>query len=163
MKKSILFFLFVTIFANAQNTDKDKINQMLDTWHKAAADVKIDAYFSALTDDAIYIGTDATEYWNKKEFRVWATPYFDQGTTWTFNALERNIFFDKSGKIAWFDELLSTQMKICRGSGVLVKVGKEWKIQHYVLSMTVPNDELDAAIKLKTPIDDALIAKLQKK
>jgi hypothetical protein len=32
--------------------------------------------------------------------------------------------------------LLNTQMKICRGSGVLVKIDGEWKIKHYVLSMT---------------------------
>ena len=63
----------------------------------------------------------------------------------------------------WFDELLNTQMKICRGSGVLLKVGNEWKIQHYVLSMTVPNEEVNAAIKIKAPIEDVLIAKLQKK
>ena len=29
--------------------------------------------------------------------------------------------------------------------------------------MTVPNDEVDAVTKIKTPIEDALIAKLQKK
>jgi hypothetical protein len=53
-----------------------------------------------------------------------------------FTALERHIyFFDKTGKTAWFDELLNTQMKICRGSGVLVKkIGQEWKIKQYVLS-----------------------------
>lgn len=77
--------------------------------------------------------------------------------------MERHIFFDKTGKTAWFDELLNTQMKICRGSGVLVRIGKEWKIQHYVLSMTIPNDEVDAAIKIKAPIEDLFIAKLQKK
>jgi hypothetical protein len=37
---------------------------------------------------------------------------------------------------------LSTQMKICRGSGVLVKIGNDWKIKHYVLSMTVPNENV---------------------
>lgn len=163
MKKIALFLLLVTAFAKAQNTDKDKINNMLDTWHKAAADVKFDAYFNAFADDAIYVGTDATENWTKPEFKIWAKPFFDKGTTWNFTALERHIFFDKSGKIAWFDELLNTQMKICRGSGVLVKVGKEWKIQHYVLSMTIPNDEVDAATKIKTTIEDVLIAKLQKK
>jgi ketosteroid isomerase-like protein len=163
MKKSILFFLFVASFANAQNTEKDKINQTLDTWHKAAADVKFDNYFNAMADDAIYIGTDATENWTKPDFKVWAKPYFDKGTTWNFTALERHIFFDKSGKVAWFDELLNTQMKICRGSGVLVKVGKDWKIQHYVLSMTIPNDEVDAVVKVKAPIEDILISKLQKK
>jgi ketosteroid isomerase-like protein len=163
MKKSILLLLFVATFANAQNTEKEKINQTLDAWHKAAADVKFEAYFNVLADDAIYIGTDATENWKKADFKTWAKPFFDKGTTWNFTALERHIFFDKSGKIAWFDELLSTQMKICRGSGVLVKVGKEWKIQHYVLSMTIPNDEADAVTKIKAPIEDVLIDKLKKK
>ncbi|MFH7014361.1 nuclear transport factor 2 family protein [Flavobacterium sp. FlaQc-52] len=163
MKKALLLLLFITTFANAQNAEKNKINQILDTWHKAAADVKFDAYFDLMAEDAIFIGTDATENWVKPDFKTWAKPFFDKGTTWNFTTLERHIFFDKSGKTAWFDELLNTQMKICRGSGVLIKVGKEWKIQHYVLSMTVPNDEVDAAIKIKAPIEDVLIAKLQKK
>ncbi|BFM43249.1 nuclear transport factor 2 family protein [Flavobacterium sp. CFS9] len=163
MKKPILLLLFVTFFANAQTSEKDKVNQTIDAWHKAAGEVKFEAYFDLMADDAIFIGTDATENWIKKDFKVWAKPYFDKGTAWNFKALERHVFFDKTGKIAWFDELLNTQMKICRGSGVLVKIGKEWKIQHYVLSMTVPNEEVNAAIKIKAPIEDVLIAKLQKK
>jgi hypothetical protein len=160
-KKSFLPFLLVAFFAAAQNPEKQKINQMLDNWHKAAADVKFDDYFNALADNAIYIGTDATENWYKKDFQIWAKPYFEKGTTWDFKALERHIFFDASGKIAWFDELLNTQMKICRGSGVLVKIGNEWKIQHYVLSMTIPNDKVDAVVKIKSPIEDLLIKTLQ--
>ena len=163
MKKLLLLLFFITTFTNAQNAEKEKINQVLNAWHKAAADVKFEAYFDFMTYDAIFIGTDATENWVKPDFKIWAKPFFDKGTTWNFTTLERHIFFDKSGKTAWFDELLNTQMKICRGSGVLVKVGKEWKIQHYVLSMTVPNDEVDAAIKIKAPIEDVLIEKLRKK
>ena len=163
MKKSILFFLFISTFANAQISQKDQVSQTLDTWHKAAADANFEVYFNLMADDGIFIGTDATENWTKPDFKVWAKPFFDKGKTWNFTALERHIFFDKSGKTAWFDELLNTQMKICRGSGVLVKVGKEWKIKHYVLSMTIPNDEVDAAIKIKAPIEDILISKLQKK
>ena len=162
MKKSILLLLFVTVFSNAQ-TEKDKISQTLDAWHKAAADAKFDMYFNLMADDAIFIGTDATENWIKPDFKVWAKPFFDKGKTWNFTALERHIFLDKTGKVAWFDELLNTQMKICRSSGVLVKVGKEWKIQHYVLSMTIPNDEVDAVVKVKAPIENILIEKLQKK
>jgi ketosteroid isomerase-like protein len=162
MKKSILLILFVTVFSNAQ-TEKDKISQTLDAWHKAAADAKFDTYFNLMADDAIFIGTDATENWIKPDFKVWAKPFFDKGKTWNFTALERHIFLDKTGKVAWFDELLNTQMKICRSSGVLVKVGKEWKIQHYVLSMTIPNDEVDAVVKVKAPIENILIEKLQKK
>lgn len=163
MKKSILLLILVNTFANAQTSQKDQVNQTLDAWHKAAADIKFDTYFNLMADDAIFIGTDATENWTKPDFKVWAKPFFDKGKTWNFTALERHIFFDKTGKTAWFDELLNTQMKICRGSGVLIKVGKEWKIQHYVLSMTIPNDEVDAVIKIKAPIEDALIDKLQKK
>lgn len=163
MKKSILLLILVNTFANAQTSQKDQVNQTLDAWHKAAADIKFDTYFNLMADDAIFIGTDATENWTKPDFKAWAKPFFDKGKTWSFTALERHIFFDKTGKTAWFDELLNTQMKICRGSGVLVKIGKEWKIQHYVLSMTIPNDEVDAIIKIKAPIEDALIDKLQKK
>lgn len=162
MKKTILLLLFVTLFSNAQ-TEKDKVNQTLDSWHKAAAEAKFETYFNLMADDAIFIGTDATENWTKPDFKVWAKPFFDKGKTWNFTTLERHIFFDKTGKIAWFDELLNTQMKICRGSGVLVKIGKEWKIQHYVLSMTVPNDEVDAVVKVKAPIENIMIEKLQKK
>ena len=163
MKKSILLLLLVSAFANAQISQKDQVSQTLDTWHKAAANANFEGYFNLMADDAIFIGTDATENWTKPDFKVWAKPFFDKGKTWNFTALERHIFFDKTGKIAWFDELLNTQMKICRGSGVLVKIGKEWKIQHYVLSMTIPNDEVDAVIKIKAPIEDVLIDKFQKK
>jgi hypothetical protein len=41
-------------------------------------------------------------------------------------------------------------MKICRGSGVLVKIGQEWKIKQYVLSMTIPNDNSNKVIELKS-------------
>ena len=77
--------------------------------------------------------------------------------------MERHIYFDETGKTAWFDELLNTQMKICRGSGVLVKIGKEWKIKQYILSMTVPNDNSKEVIKIKASLEDAIIKKLQSK
>jgi hypothetical protein len=77
--------------------------------------------------------------------------------------LERHIYWDASGKVAWFDELLNSSTKICRGSGVMVRVGREWKIKHYVLSLTVPNDNVNAVVKIKSPVEDALIEKLQAK
>jgi ketosteroid isomerase-like protein len=163
MKKSILLLLFITSFAQAQTSDTDKINKTLDTWHKAAADASFEPYFALMTDDAIFIGTDATENWKKADFKVWAKPFFDKGKAWNFTALERHIFFDATGKTAWFDELLDTQMKICRGSGVMVKVGKEWKVKHYVLSMTVPNDDVNEVVKIKAPVEDVIISKLKKK
>lgn len=157
--KKILLLLCFTSFVVAQHQEKEKatIHALLDAWHQAAAKAQFDAYFNAMADESIFIGTDATENWDKKEFIAFAKPYFDRGKAWSFTPLERHIFISKDGKTAWFDELLNTQMKICRGSGVLVKEGKTWKIKHYVLSMTVPNDQVDAAIKIKAPIEDALI------
>lgn len=165
--KKILFLttlMFLSLKISAQNfaSEKQAITTVLDNWHKAAAEAKYDLYFSFLSDESVFIGTDATENWNKKAFQEFAKPYFDKGRAWNFTALERNIYFDATGKTAWFDELLNTQMKICRGSGVLVKEGKLWKIKHYVLSMTVPNDTVEEVVKVKAPIEEALVQKLKK-
>lgn len=164
MKKILLFILFPFLVTNvtAQDNLKTQINMTLDNWHKAAAVANYNDYFDALTEDAVFIGTDATENWSKPAFEAFAKPYFDKGKAWNFTALERHIYFSKDKKTAWFDELLNTQMKICRGSGVLVLQNGKWKIQHYVLSMTIPNDNSDEVIKIKTPIEDTLITKLKK-
>jgi hypothetical protein len=159
--KNILIFFFLSTSLFGQS-DKETINSLLDNWHKDAAETNFATYFNAMTDDAIFIGTDATENWNKKAFQDFAKPYFDKGKAWNFTSIERHIYFSKDKKTAWFDELLDTQMKICRGSGVLVKTKNEWKIKHYVLSMTIPNDNTNDVIKIKAPIEDALITKLKK-
>lgn len=93
----------------------------------------------------------------------WAKPIFDKGHAWDFTAIERHIYFDKTGNTAWFDELLNTQMKICRGSGVVIKQGNEWKVQQYILSTTIPNDQLDSIIKIKSHVEDSIINELTKK
>ena len=155
----LIFSLSSAVFA--QDKSVKEINTLLDSWHKAAAEAKFESYFDALTEEAIFIGTDATENWDKKAFQTFAKPYFDKGKAWNFKSLERHVYFDKDKKIAWFDELLDTQMKICRGSGVVVKVRNEWKIQHYVLSISIPNDNSDAVVKIKSPIEDSLIKKLK--
>ena len=158
----IMSLFFLNCFAQNNDKSKAEVTILLDNWHKAAAEANFDAYFSAMDNESIFIGTDATENWNKQEFIAFAKPYFDKGKAWNFTALERNIYFSKDGKMAWFDELLDTQMKICRGSGVLVKAGKEWKIKHYVLSMTIPNENTDEVIKLKEIIENPIIEKLKK-
>lgn len=147
---------------NDFTADRRLINTMLDEWNAAAARADYIAYFKYMADDAVFIGTDAKEYWNKKDFMVWTKPYFDRGRTWSFTSVERHVYFDAGGKLAWFDELLNTRMKICRGSGVLVKQEDRWKIKQYVLSMTVPNEKTDSVIKLKSPIEEELIRKMQK-
>ncbi|MBP6041086.1 MAG: nuclear transport factor 2 family protein [Flavobacterium sp.] len=162
--KVIFFAMLLAIGTSikAQSIDeKQQLAIVIDQWHKAASDANFKTYFELMTDDAIFIGTDANEYWNKQEFQNYAKPHFDKGKAWSFTALERHVYFDTAGKTAWFDELLDTQMKICRGSGVLVKVGNQWKIQHYVLSMTVPNETSKSVITIKAPLEEPLIQKLR--
>ena len=169
MKKLVVILLGMVLFGckakqPKNNSDlKSEINLVLNDWHKAAAEANFDTYFGAMSEDAIFIGTDATENWNKQEFIKFAKPYFDRGKAWNFTALERNVYFSSDMKTAWFDELLNTQMKICRGSGVLIDEGNgNWKIKHYVLSMTVPNDNVDEVVKIKAVLEDKEIEKLKK-
>lgn len=154
--------LFVACSGQRINQDQEKleINQLVDQWHHAAGIAEFEAYFSCFADEAVFIGTDATENWDVESFRVWAKPYFDKGKAWDFKALQRNIYFGESSQIAWFDELLDTQMKICRGSGVLVKNEGSWKIKHYVLSMTIPNENTSEVVKIKATIEDELFKQL---
>ena len=144
-------------------TDEKLIAATLDSFNRAAARADFEKYFSYYTDDAIFTGTDATERWDKKAFMEWAKPIFDRGRAWDFTAIERHIYFDKTGNLAWFDELLNTQMKICRGSGVMIKRGDEWKVQQYILSAMVPNAILDTIVGMKAVIEDSIINSLEKK
>ncbi|ADY29396.1 MULTISPECIES: nuclear transport factor 2 family protein [Cellulophaga] len=162
MNKKLL--LLIMLVASLQVTaQKTEINTVVDAWHKAAADANFDTYFGLMTKDGVFIGTDATENWQNKDFRAFAKPYFDKGKAWSFTALERNIYLDKSKKIAWFDELLDTQMEICRGSGVLKKVKGKWKIAHYVLSIAIPNDNVSKVVELKKDKDLELKKQLKQK
>lgn len=157
-----LFFILSLTSLHSQNSEKMQINTTLDSWHKAAAKANFNNYFNLMTEDAVFIGTDATENWNVAEFKSFSKPYFDKGKAWDFKRIERNIFTGDQNNIAWFDELLDTHMGICRGSGVLKKVNGNWKVQHYVLSIAIPNDNVDAITKMKAEFDQNLLSKMQK-
>lgn len=163
--KNILVICLLSIYsyASAQiNTEKALINSTLDNWHKAASEANFEAYFNLMSADGVFIGTDATENWQNKAFKNFSKPYFDKGKAWSFTTIERNIYTNKTNDFAWFDELLDTQMKICRGSGVLEKVNGEWKIKHYVLSIAIPNENVNEVTKIKESFDNQLITSLKK-
>jgi hypothetical protein len=126
-----------------------EVAKVLDDWHLAAAKADEDAYFRHLSEQSIFLGTDATERWNKEEFRKFAHPHFAKGKAWNFKATRRGISFSPDGKVAWFDEDLKTEnLGPCRGSGVLLLEGNTWKIAHYNLTATIPNDKFAAVKKV---------------
>lgn len=151
MKHIVYLFLLIGISASAQ---EKTITDLLDKWHRDAAKADLQAYFEPFTSDAIYIGTDATEHWNVAQFKAFCQPYFDKKTTWDFKAVQRHIYFSADKKLAWFDEVLDTHMGLCRGSGVLQMQNGKWKISQYVLSMAIPNDDVDKVVSTKKAFDE---------
>lgn len=125
--------------ANGQKAIHRPISAQLDSFHEAAANADFDAYFEHFGKGGVFIGTDASERWSVDTFKEYAKPHFSQGKGWTYVPRDRTIVVH--GDVAWFDELLDNEAYgECRGSGVLVKEGGQWKIAQYNLHIPVPND-----------------------
>ena len=127
-------------------SDRDQImtiDSLLNQWHHAAAVADEAAFFGGMTEEAIYIGTDATERWLRDELKEWSKEFFNRETAWAFKPLSRNTTIGPGGQIAWMDELLDTWMGTCRSTGILQRIDGEWKIIYYHLSVALPNDKMD--------------------
>jgi SnoaL-like domain len=135
----LVFFVTTVNIVSAQHSH-DEINKFIDNWHQAAGRADATVFFGGMDEQAVYIGTDATERWTKTEFVLFAKPYFDKGKAWDFKPYDRELHVTSDAKMVWFSELLSTWMGVCRGSGILAMTPQGWKIQQYHLSVTVPND-----------------------
>ena len=138
---SLIILLFVTLFSCAQNiqsqqTDIAAINKVLDDYHQAAANGEWDIYFDLMSDDGVFIGTDAGERWVKQEFRQ----YSSGSNGWVYTPQQRNVNITPDGLSAWFDEaLLSQSYGSSRGTGVLISTAVGWKISQYHLTLPIPN------------------------
>ncbi len=128
---------------------REAIDLMLDNWHLGATNADSTAYFDLMTTNSIYVGTDKAEVWSKSKFLSFAAPYFAKGKAWAFTKVERNVYSEDFERIAWFDEVLDTWMGPCRGSGVVIKDDNgDWKVQHYVLSVAVDNEDIKEYLKV---------------
>ncbi len=116
------------------------MDRALDAFHDAASRADFAAYSALMTDEVVFLGTDATERWQGKAFRDFAQGYFDKGQGWTYLPRQRSIDLAADGQSAWFDELLDHErLGTCRGSGVLLKTDNGWQIAQYNLSVPIPN------------------------
>ncbi len=157
MNKLLIFSFLLFLSCNLaiqekENYDVSEIKKAVDTtlnqWHKAAAEADFDTYFGLMDEQAVFVGTDSSEVWRKKEFMAFSKPYFDKGKAWNFQKINRNIYTDNNfPHVVWFDETLQTWMGICRGSGVMTQNNGQWKIRHYVLSLTVPNNKIQKVME----------------
>lgn len=148
MKSISVGFLILLATCSAYSQSNADVHQFIDAWHLAAAKADAKTFFGSMAEDAVYIGTDATERWTKTEFTTFAKPYFDKGKAWDFKPRDRDLHVTSDKHVVWFSELLDTWMGVCRGSGVLIRTRHGWKIQQYHLSVTVPNDVIKDFITL---------------
>ena len=135
------------------------VSAVLDAFHAAADRADEEAYFGLMAANFVFLGTDATERWDKATFRAFAHPYFVKGKAWTFTPRDRHVDLSRDGRVAWFDELLdSATYGECRGTGVLEKADVGWKLVQYHLTIPMPNDlakDFVARIReaRKTPVE----------
>lgn len=124
------------------------IDTVLDDFHDAAAKADFDRYFSHWTSTSVFLGTDSWERWTGDEFKEFARPHFDKGKGWTYTSRDRKVTLTADKTVAWFDEMLTNEkLGTCRGSGVLLKIGEDWKIAQYNLSVPIPNDIVEDVAK----------------
>lgn len=125
----------------ARGVRSEPVDAVLDDFHDAASKADFDRYFSHWTDTSVFLGTDDWERWVGGQFRDFARPHFVNGTGWSYTPRDRRVSLSADGSVAWFDERLSNaKLGTCRGSGVLAKVGGEWKVMQYNLSVPIPNE-----------------------
>ena len=138
---AVLMLASVSSYAqtDADAALKQQANAFVDAWHDDAANAR-PAFFDKIAKDGVYIGTDKTELWKRDEFKVWAKRFFERKSAWTFKPIRRNVYLSPDKSVLWFDELLNTQMGICQASGVMHRTANGFEIDHYQLSIAVPNE-----------------------
>lgn len=117
------------------------VADVLDALHRAASEADFEAYFGLYAEELVFLGTDATERWDRAQFMEYARGPFGQGRGWTYVPLERHVTVSADGGTAWFDERLeNANLGETRGSGVLVREDGAWKVAQYNLTIPIPNE-----------------------
>ena len=134
--------LFLPLTLHAASTP----DEVLDALHARASAADYDGYFALYTDDAVFLGTDASERWPIAEFKTYTKARFATGTGWSYTPIERFVIGE--GDVRWFDELLEGEaFGPCRGTGVLRRgADGEWRIVHYSLTVLVPNEIVEDVV-----------------
>lgn len=134
----IALAVFVIAYSPAFTRDaQDDVDEVLTSFHTAASKADWNTYFGLLTDDSVFMGTDASERWSKVEFQSYAS----KTKGWTYKKQNRFVYVAADGKTAWFDEILvNAKYGTSRGTGVLIRTNDGWRIVQYNLTFPIPND-----------------------
>ncbi len=129
--------------------NQSDINSVLDNWHLAASKGDLDHYIGAMTEGAIFMGTDEHERWTRAELKAYAEPHFGDGHGWTYTPRDRFIRTNAFGDVAWVDETLDhDRYGVLRGTAVLRENGEVWRIAHYSLTFLIPNEKVEDVMRV---------------
>ena len=152
---------FSNCVASATHND---VHDLLDSFHLAAKNANLKAYFGCFHAKGTFLGTDATENWTIDKFFEYSEPHFKSGKGWTYVPIResrKTIFFElgTSSTLCTFDEILNSESfgVQARGSGSLIRENSSslWFISSYHLSFPIPND-IAKGITLKIQAFDKL-------
>ena len=109
----ICLVLTAVVFAQEKTGPHfEAVGKVIDDFHDAAAHGDKERYFGHLTNDAVYLGTDEWERWPKyPDFDDYVNGRFKDGSGWTYKSVERTIRFNDRSDVAWFDEVLYSEIK----------------------------------------------------
>lgn len=142
---AVIITLALSCTFTVHASEKGNVYNALSAFHEAASKGDWDIYFSLMSDDAIFLGTDVSERWDKATFKSYAS----KTDGWTYSLKNRNINLTPDGNSAWFDEILHNEKYgTSRGTGILIRTDSGWKISQYHLTFPIPND-LAAGITLE--------------
>ena len=80
-----------SLSAKDRGVEKGHVAQGLDAFHLAASQADASAYLGWLAPNAIFVGTDATEHWDRKAFADYVNRYFGKGKGWKMSVEWRRV------------------------------------------------------------------------
>ena len=116
---------------------------------RAAASIPLDQHLHAVktanhdllrrafTDQAHFLGTDDGELWTIDQLVELLCSTKGQG--WEMVLKNREVFFITANVLNFIEFLEHDAHGAMRGSGALLLIAGEWKIQSYTLSSSMPN------------------------
>lgn len=152
---SVLALVSMSLTTNEIANPNAEMDKVIDQWHQAAAVGDSAGFFGLMTADAIYLGTDEKERWDRTSMGKDLGKYFNGKKAWKFIPYNRKYIVLEDKKSILFDECLSTWMGPCKATGKLTKVKGKWLISYYNLNVAVSNDVVKQYLTL-LPSDQIL-------
>jgi ketosteroid isomerase-like protein len=119
------------------------IESKMDDFHDAADNGDKVRYLNHFSEDSVFMGTDDWERWTYSEFTEYVNKHFKEGKGWSYSPVKRFTKLNSEKDMAWIDEIVeSKKWGRFRGTAVLEKTQRGWKLKHYSLTKLVPNESL---------------------